>query len=167
MKRSRMTAALLLTALLVSCGGRAVGDAASDYGESVAADARVQRGYALGEDERSLLAWLVACEAGNHPYMAQVCVAAVLLNRLDAEDCDLRELIFEEGDFRSVTEGHVRGEPTEAERSTKKYTVGMMALEEALSGRDPTGGALYFAEADDRDSRVAIGYECGGLVFGK
>lgn len=122
----------------------------------------------LTEDDKSLIAWLVACEADGYPYMTKVCVAATILNRLENDSFadTARGLIFESEDFESVYRGLVTGSPTVAQCSTKKYRLGMKALEEALAGKDPTGGALYYADAKDVDSGVLNGYECGGMIFG-
>ena len=170
MKRITIVSLMLGAALLLaSCRVVERKDAPeeSTYMAAVEVDAMVRKEMpTLNDDERSLLTWLVACEAGDRPFMAQVCVAAVLLNRLESDGGDVRELVFESGDFLSVVNGHVTGSPTASQKKTKKYRVGEMALDEALAGRDPTGGALYYAEADDKRSNIAIGYECGGLVFG-
>ena len=125
-------------------------------------------GVSLDEDDRELISWLIACEVGDRPFTAQVCLASVILNRImDAGFSEsARGVIFESGDFKSVSRGEVSGGVTEAEKSTKKYKVAEAALDEAMKG-DPTNGALYFGYVgEDKVSHIGF-YECGGMVFGR
>lgn len=160
-------AAVLLITVTAGYGGNGE-DVSTDDARMAAAELTDGVAVTLTEDDKSLIAWLVACETDGYPYMTKVCVAAVILNRLENDSFSdtARGLIFESEDFESVYRGLVTGSPTSAQCSTKKYRLGMKALEEALGGKDPTGGALYYADAKDADSDVLNGYECGGMIFG-
>ncbi|MBR6808508.1 MAG: cell wall hydrolase [Clostridia bacterium] len=122
----------------------------------------------LDEDDRALISWLIACEIGDRPFSAQVCLASVILNRLGDSGFSetVRGVIFESGDFRSVSRGEVTGGVGKAEKSTNKFKIAAAALEEALV-TDPTGGALYFGYLEDGRASSTGTYECGGMFFGR
>lgn len=87
--------------------------------------------------ERELLAHLIYAEAAGEPFEGKVAVAAVILNRLDNPQFPntIEGVIFEPYAFEPVRNGRLwRG------TSARSY----QALDEALRGRDPTNGALYF-----------------------
>lgn len=91
------------------------------------------------DNESELLARVVHAEAKGEPYLGQVAVAAVILNRIDSPDFPntLAGVIYQPGAFESVSNGTINQEvPKDA--STRK------ASKEALNGYDPTGGCLYF-----------------------
>lgn len=92
---------------------------------------------ALTAAERHLLAHLIHAEAAGEPYEGQVAVAAVILNRLDSPDFPdtVEGVVFERMAFESVSNGRL-WQGTSA--------VAYRALDDALRGYDPTGGALYF-----------------------
>lgn len=91
----------------------------------------------LAPSDLDLLARLVKAEAEGEPYTGQVAVAAVVLNRLrsPAFANDVRSVIYQRGQFETVSNGRIN-EPADA--------VHFRAVEEALSGRDPSNGALFF-----------------------
>ena len=123
---------------------------------------------ALTEEDTSLLIHLVASEAGGFPYMTQVCFAAMVLNRVEDPyfPRGLRGVVFESGDFSSVLSGKVTGTLPEGFENSRKYRIAKKAVDEALSGRDPTNGALYFSTAAGKSSPFTPAYECGGMSFG-
>ncbi len=84
-----------------------------------------------------LLARLISAEAAAEPYEGQVAVGAVVLNRMrsDIFPDTLAGVIYEPWQFEPVMNGWI-GRPATA-------TARQAALD-ALSGWDPTGGALYF-----------------------
>ncbi|POB11542.1 cell wall hydrolase [Sulfobacillus sp. hq2] len=88
------------------------------------------------EDIR-LLAHLVHAEAGNQPFLGQVAVAAVVLNRLKTPGFPktIPEVIEEPGQFDSVSSGTFWQSPG---------TLAYKAVMAALNGADPTGGALFY-----------------------
>lgn len=91
----------------------------------------------LGPSDVDLIARLVKAEAEGEPYAGQVAVAAVVLNRVRSPSFpgDVRGVIYQRGQFESVSNGRVNVPADE---------VHFRAVEEALSGRDPSGGALFF-----------------------
>lgn len=85
-----------------------------------------------------LLARVVAAEARNEPYEGQVAVAAVVLNRvLDPRFPDsVTGVINQPRAFESVSNGLIwRRTPTVTE---------WQAVRDALAGRDPTFGSVFF-----------------------
>jgi len=91
----------------------------------------------LTRAERELLAHLIYAEAAGEPYEGRVAVAAVILNRLAHPQFPntVEGVVFERGAFQPVANGRLwRGV---SERSYR-------ALDDALRGWDPSGGALYF-----------------------
>lgn len=89
------------------------------------------------ETELSLLARLVSGEARGEPYVGQVAVAAVVLNRVrhDGFPDTISGVIFQTGAFDAVWDGQFDMEPTESSRR---------AARDALNGWDPTGGCIYY-----------------------
>ncbi|MBQ8555615.1 MAG: spore cortex-lytic enzyme [Clostridia bacterium] len=89
------------------------------------------------ETELSLLARLVSGEARGEPYIGQVAVAAVVLNRVrsSAFPNTVSGVIFQQGAFDAVWDGQFDMTPTES---------CIRAARDALNGWDPTGGCLYY-----------------------
>jgi len=85
-----------------------------------------------------LLARLVSGEARGEPYMGQVGVAAVILNRTQNPKFPptVSGVIFQPGAFESVRNGQIWA----AYPSRSNFD----AAREALNGWDPTYGSLYF-----------------------
>lgn len=128
--------------------------------------AEVGRAPVRDDADTELLARLVAAEAGDEPYMAQVSFAATVVNR--TRTCGfpdtIREVILDDGAYPSVGSGEL----TSYHASKRQMRVARRAAQAALRGVDPTGGALFCADSDDYVRRgVVLMYECGGLVFGK
>lgn len=89
------------------------------------------------ESELSLLARLVSGEARGEPYIGQVAVAAVVLNRVrsDAFPDTIAGVIFQPGAFDAVWDGQFDMTPTAS---------ALRAARDALNGWDPTGGCTYY-----------------------
>ena len=89
------------------------------------------------ETELSLLARLVNGEARGEPYIGQVAVAAVVLNRVRSDEFPdtVSGVIFQRGAFDAVWDGQFDLSP---EASC------IRAARDALNGWDPTGGCLYY-----------------------
>ena len=89
------------------------------------------------ESEVRILARLVSSEARGEPYVGQVAVAAVVLNRVKspAFPNTISGVIFQTGAFDAVWDGQFDMEPTENS---------IRAARDALNGWDPTGGCLYY-----------------------
>ena len=89
------------------------------------------------ESEVRILARLVSGEARGEPYVGQVAVAAVVLNRVKspAFPNTISGVVFQTGAFDAVWDGQFDMEPTENS---------IRAARDALNGWDPTGGCLYY-----------------------
>lgn len=84
-----------------------------------------------------LLARLISAEARGEPYLGQVAVGAVVLNRVEHPSFpnSISGVIYQSGAFSCLDDGQF-DEPI-AESAYR-------AAREALSGYDPTGGAIYY-----------------------
>ncbi len=85
----------------------------------------------------NLLAHLISAEARGEPYVGQVAVGAVVLNRVRHPSFpnSIAGVIYQPGAFESVANGQINLPPTVS---------AINAARDALNGWDPTGGALYF-----------------------
>ncbi|MDR3270482.1 MAG: spore cortex-lytic enzyme [Peptococcaceae bacterium] len=85
----------------------------------------------------NLLARLVNGEARGEPYLGQVAVAAVVLNRLTDPSFPntIAEIIYEPRAFSCVDDGQINMAPDSS---------CLQAAQEAFSGNDPSQGALFF-----------------------
>lgn len=83
------------------------------------------------------LARVVHGEARGESFTGQVAVAAVVLNRLNCGDFgkSIQDVIYSRGAFTAVSDGQFYLEP-----NSSAYR----AVEAALRGWDPTGGAVYY-----------------------
>lgn len=93
--------------------------------------------YSRKTGDTELLARVIRAEAEAEPYTGQVAVGAVILNRVQDPDFPntLASVIYEPRAFESVSNGMVNRPPTESARK---------AANAALSGWDPSGGAIFF-----------------------
>ncbi|MCR4403557.1 MAG: cell wall hydrolase [Firmicutes bacterium] len=84
-----------------------------------------------------LMARVISAEAKGEPYVGQVAVGAVILNRVEHPHFPktIPGVIFEPDAFTAVSQGTVWLQPTASS---------VRAAQDALSGWDPTGGALYY-----------------------
>ncbi len=89
------------------------------------------------ESELSLLARLVSGEARGEPYIGQVAVAAVVLNRVRSDKFPdtVSGVIFQPGAFDAVWDGQFDMEPTSS---------CIRAARDAMNGWDPTGGCTFY-----------------------
>lgn len=89
------------------------------------------------EDELLLLAKLITAEAKGEPYLGQVAVGGVVLNRVANPlfPNTIEAVIYQPGQFSPVDDGAINQEPTAS---------CLGAAKEALGGSDPSLGALYF-----------------------
>ncbi|AIE60571.1 spore cortex-lytic enzyme [Bacillus methanolicus] len=92
-----------------------------------------------------LMANAVYGEARGEPYVGQVAVAAVILNRLESPSFPhtISGVIFEPGAFTAVADGQIWLTPNETARK---------AVLDAINGWDPTGNALYYFNPDTATS---------------
>ncbi len=98
-------------------------------------------------DERDInkLAQLVYGEARGEPFIGQIAVAAVVLNRMDAGNFpdSIPDVIYQSEQFTAVTDGQYFQEPD---------TLAYLAVFEALEGNDPSQGARYFYNPKTADN---------------
>lgn len=84
-----------------------------------------------------LLACAVYGEARGEPYVGQVAVAAVVLNRVRSSKFPntIAGVIYQKGAFTCVSDGQINLTPNQTARN---------AARDALNGWDPTYGCLYY-----------------------
>ena len=120
-----------------------------------------QRTYTQAEWD--MLAQVVYGEARGEIYDGQVAVAAVVLNRMEADDFPntMRGVVFQKNAFTCVSDGQYY--------LTPNRTAYQAALE-AMQGADPTGGCLYYWNPVTATSRWiwtrTIETKIGNHVFG-
>ncbi|MHB8073529.1 spore cortex-lytic enzyme [Desulfosporosinus fructosivorans] len=85
----------------------------------------------------NLLARCVNAEARGEPYLGQVAVAAVLINRISdpAFPKTIADIVYQPRAFSSVDDGQINLPPS---------ADAMRAAQEAINGSDPSGGAVFF-----------------------
>ena len=114
-------------------------------------------------DELYQLASAIYGEARGEPYEGQVAVGAVVLNRVNDPRFPntVSGVIYQSGAFDAVRDGQINLVPN---------TTALQAARDALSGVDPTGGALYYWNPTTATSSwiwtVPITYRVGNHVFG-
>lgn len=88
-------------------------------------------------DDLALLARLVFSEARGEPFLGQIAVAAVLLNRIKHPEFpdSVRAAIYQPRQFEVVSNGTINQTPN---------NLAYLAVLEALAGVDPTDGAIFF-----------------------
>ena len=84
-----------------------------------------------------LLAKTIYAEGRGEPYTGQVAIGAVVLNRVrnSAFPNTVSGVVYQKHAFTAVTDGQINLTPNET---------AMRAARDAISGWDPTGGALYY-----------------------
>ena len=84
-----------------------------------------------------LLARLISAEARGEPYVGQVAVGAVVLNRVDSSSFpgSISGVIYQSGAFTCIQDGQFWGSVTDS---------AYQAARDALNGWDPSGGAIYY-----------------------
>jgi N-acetylmuramoyl-L-alanine amidase len=97
------------------------------------------------QNDINLMSNAVYGEARGEPYIGQVAVAAVIINRVEdaAFPNTVSGVIFEPGAFTAVADGQIYLTPN---KKAKK------AVMDALNGWDPTGEALYYFNPDTATS---------------
>ena len=94
-------------------------------------------GAAAQDASVSLLARVISAEARGEPYVGQVAVGAVILNRVEHPSfpSTIAGVVYQPGAFTCMVDGQI-DQPV-AESSIR-------AAQEALNGSDPSGGAIYY-----------------------
>ncbi|WNQ13790.1 spore cortex-lytic enzyme [Paenibacillus aurantius] len=91
----------------------------------------------LSDNDLKIMANAVYGESRGEPYIGQVAVAAVILNRVDDPNFpnSISGVIFQPGAFTAVADGQIWLTPNERAKQ---------AVQDALNGMDPTGGCTYY-----------------------
>lgn len=91
----------------------------------------------FSSEDMTLLARTVYGEARGEPYIGQVAVAAVVLNRLESSlfPNTISGIIFQPGAFTAVADGQIWLTPN---------ATSYQAVRDAVNGWDPAAGALYY-----------------------
>lgn len=99
----------------------------------------------FSENDIRIMAQAVYGEARGEPYIGQVAVAAVILNRINSPTFPntASGVIFEPRAFTAVADGQIYLEPNETARR---------AVIDAINGQDPSGHALYYFNPDTATS---------------
>jgi N-acetylmuramoyl-L-alanine amidase len=114
--------------------------------------------------EFDLLARIVTAEAKGEPYIGQIAVANVIMNRVADETFpnDIKSVIYQSGQFSPVSNGTINQPATE---------VSKQAVRDALNGTNEVGDALFFwATYVPKDSWVwtkPVIKQIGNHVFAK
>lgn len=105
--------------------------------KAVASRGNLKAAISYNAKELDLLARLVRAEAGGESYSAQVAVAAVVINRVKSSKFPntINAVINSNNQFTPVQNGQINKPAT----ATNKK-----AVQEALYGKDPSNGALFF-----------------------
>ena len=84
-----------------------------------------------------LLAKAIYAEGRGEPYIGQVAIGAVILNRVDSSSFPntVAGVIYQKGAFTAVADGQINLEPDETAYN---------AAQDALNGWDPSYGCLYY-----------------------
>jgi N-acetylmuramoyl-L-alanine amidase len=93
--------------------------------------------HGFSQNDIQMLANAVYGESRGEPYVGQVAVAAVILNRLEHEQFPntVTGVIFQPGAFTAVADGQIWLKPNETARK---------AVMDAINGWDPTGNCIYY-----------------------
>lgn len=93
--------------------------------------------YNPANKDINLLARAIHGESRGEPYIGQVAVGAVILNRIRDPRFPntVAGVIYQPGAFTAVADGQINLEPGQT---------ALKAAQDALNGWDPSGGALYY-----------------------
>ena len=107
-------------------------------GEQTLAALGISGGSQAGDNDLYLLSRMIAAEARGEPYVGQVAVGAVILNRVRHPSFpnSIAGVIYQPRAFSAIDDGQWQKTPiTDSARR---------AARDALNGWDPTGGAIYY-----------------------
>lgn len=100
----------------------------------------------VSNSDYQLLARIISAEARGEPYVGQVAVGAVILNRVEHPSFpdSIPGVVYQPGAFTAITDGQF--EQPVAQSSYR-------AAREALNGYDPSGGAIYYYNPDKTSNK--------------
>lgn len=104
------------------------------------------RGGASWRDDTNLLARTIYAEARGEPYIGQVAVGAVILNRTRSSEFPktISGVVYQPWAFTAVHDGQINLAPN---------NTAYRAAQDALSGWDPSGGAVFYYNPRTATSR--------------
>lgn len=128
-----------------NAGAGSGGGNASNQGNATT-DVPKSNNLGLSANDLKLMANAVYGESRGEPYIGQVAVAAVILNRVKSPSFPntVSGVIFQPGAFTAVADGQIWLTPNE---NAKK------AVQDALNGMDPTGGCIYYFNPETATSK--------------
>ena len=97
-----------------------------------------QSGISSGMDSSAaLLARVISAEARGEPYLGQVAVGAVILNRVSHPSfpSTIAGVVYQPGAFTCMDDGQINEPVSDS---------AIRAAQDALNGADPSGGAIYY-----------------------
>ena len=114
----------------------------------------------FAEGDRYLLANLIYCEAGGEPYVGQVAVGSVVMNRVlsSVYPDTVTGVIYQSGQFSPVASGRLALALAEGRATASCY----QAADEVMSGTTNVGNCVYFRTPIDG---VTPKYTIGGHIF--
>lgn len=91
----------------------------------------------FSSSEVYLLAKTIYAEGRGEPYVGQVAIGAVVLNRVRSNDFPntISGVVYQKHAFTAVSDGQINLTPDDT---------AMKAARDAINGWDPTGGAIYY-----------------------
>lgn len=97
----------------------------------------VSNGTGYSSNDYNLLARIISAEARGEPYLGQVAVGAVILNRVEHPSFPdtISGVIYQNGAFSCLNDGQFYEAVSQSAYS---------AARDALNGLDPSGGAIYY-----------------------
>lgn len=100
----------------------------------------------LSSNDLKIMANAVYGESRGEPYIGQVAVAAVILNRVHSKSFPntVSGVIFQPGAFTAVADGQIWLEPNDSARK---------AVQDAINGTDPTDGCEYYFNPETATSK--------------
>lgn len=131
---------------------------ASESGSSGGTIAR--DGITVTASDRTLLANLIYCEAGGEPYVGQVAVGNVVLNRVQSSRFPntISGVIYQAWQFTPAMTGRLALALARGDATASCYR----AADAALAGEAPVGGCLFFRTPV---SSISPKYRIGGHIF--
>lgn len=130
---------------------KAAEEAARKAAEQAAQQAVIAQSGVTPQDVE-LLAALIQCEAGGEPYVGQVAVGSVVMNRVEAAEhpSSIPDVIYAAGQFSPVRNGSLSRTLSTGDISQSCR----QAAIEALAGSEPVGDKLYFRRVNGRHGQV-------------
>ncbi|AWV33680.1 spore cortex-lytic enzyme [Paenibacillus odorifer] len=105
----------------------------------------VLKKHTLNINEMDILAKVIYSESRGEPYVGQVAVGAVVMNRIQSSQFpdNIKEVVFQKGAFTAVSDGQYWLTPNQ--------TAYLAALD-AVRGWDPTNHSIYYFNPDTATS---------------